>query len=576
MPRSLLSRPSADGAALVAPEGPTGNLVAVPVPDAASGAPRTRRPRRPVAAVALLAALGVVALVVASTGPARAQGIDPSTTTVPTPSTSGGTAGSSGTSAAPSAAASIAPSGQVAYATADGRVLVGDGAGTPKEIAHGAAVGRGDQSAVVVSPNGDVVAFIRSDHTLVTVPVDGGAPTVLATDAATTSLGRDPSLAWDALGNSVAYLAAGTADMVPPAQPDRPLSGPGVFAAPKPSGVLGNVVKVVDRAGVVKTRIGNPAERSYVGITWSPSDDVMILESVEPGTTQRFTLVAATGGVASEKPTVFSADDPSFSPDGRFILVVGPAKGLDELIRVDADTLDRATLVTDDGICNPTVSPDATRIVYAAGRNCSRLMLISSKGGKPIDVTPPETPDTATFGVGQLGWTTEGRWITHADCANDAGRITCAGPVLFINPDTGRVEHGPAAATVAPIVRPLIQDVYVDLDLRGPLEFRHSFLIDPTVQGKLTDTQGNGGELEGRLVDGATVLDVHLQSGDGSAFVTGQMTVTDPQGGIDRTFLVLGRAVVLGVRVFSLSGIWVSTDDLPFATGKFDLAVRRR
>ena len=77
-------------------------------------------------------------------------------------------------------------------------------------------------------------------------------------------------------------------------------------------------------------------------------------------------------------------------------------------------------------------------------------------------------------------------------------------------------------------------------------------------------------------MDGGTALDAKLQSQDGKRFITGQITVTDPEGGIDRTFLVLGRATVLGVRVFSLTGIWMSTDDLPFATGKFNLAVRRR
>jgi hypothetical protein len=101
-------------------------------------------------------------------------------------------------------------------------------------------------------------------------------------------------------------------------------------------------------------------------------------------------------------------------------------------------------------------------------------------------------------------------------------------------------------------------------------------VIDPSVQDTLTDTETNGGKLTGKLVDGATVLDATLQTTKGKPFVTGQLTVTDPEGGIDRTFLVVGRAVVIGVRVFSLSGVWISTDDLPFATGKFNLAVRRR
>ena len=519
---------------------------------------------------AVVVAVGLVALVLTSGTPANGQGVNPSSTTVPTGSGSSGSGSSGGSGPAE-------PSGQVAYVTSDGRVWLGDGDATPVEIGQGAALGRASQAGIAVSPNADLVAFIRADGTLVTVPIAGGTPTVVATDAATSSLGRNPSLAWNATGDQIAYLAVGTKEMVPPKSATLPpLSGPGVYRAPLPQGELGNVVKIVNRAGELQNTIGDPSLRSYTGIAWSPADDLMILDSVIPGTNRPYTLVAATTSAGSETPTYFSADDATFAPDGRFILAVGPAKGRKELIRISADTLERTALVVEESMCNPVVSPDSTRIVYAAGPNCSRLMVISAKGGKAVDVTPPETDDTATFGVGEIGWTAEGRFVTHADCRADAGRMTCGGPVMFLDPDSGRIQDGPDATTVSPIRRPLIQDVYVDLDFRGPLKFRHSFVIDPSVQGTLTDTENNGGRLEGRLVDEGTVLDADLQLNKGKPFITGQISVTDPESGIDRTFLVLGRAVVIGVRVFSLAGIWISTDDLPFATGEFNLAVRRR
>ena len=509
------------------------------------------------AAVVALALLGAVAA-----EPVRAQGVNPSTTTVPE-----GTTGRAD-------ASSAEPSGQVAYVTADGKVWIGQGDADPVEVAQGAAIGRGGQSAIAIAPTADLVAFIRSDGSLVTVPIEGGPPTVLATDAVTSSLGRDPSIAWDATGTTIAYLAKGTADMVEPRSAERaPLHDAGSFAVPLPQGVLGNVVKIVARTGEQVNRLGDPSLRSYVGIAWSPADDLLVLESVVPGTTQRYTLVAATSG--TETPTYFSADDPAFAPDGRFIVTVGPAKGRRELVRISTDTLDRTTLVTDDSICDPTVSPDGTRIVYGAGRDCSRLMLISAKGGKAIDITPAGTPDTATFGVAPPGWTTEGRWITVAPCRNAAGTVECDGTITFLNPDSGRTRPGATASTVAPVVRPLVQDVYLDVDLRGPIEFNHSFVLDPTVQGELTDTEGDGGRLRGRLVDGGTVMEVDLQS-QGGTTVSGQITITDPESGVDRSFMVLGRPTILGVRVFSISGIWISTADLPWATGRFDMAVRRR
>ena len=54
------------------------------------------------------------------------------------------------------------------------------------------------------------------------------------------------------------------------------------------------------------------------------------------------------------------------------------------------------------------------------------------------------------------------------------------------------------------------------------------------------------------------------------------MTLVDPAAGIDRTFLVLGTPSVIGLRVVSLAGLWISTTDLPVASGEFRLAVTRR
>lgn len=516
--------------------------------------------RLSLAAPAALIVVAVALITVMSAGPARAQGTDPATTTT--------TTGVPGRSVPNSAD----PTGPIAYVTADGKVWIGQGTAAPVEIAQGAALGRGGQAAIAIAPTADLVAFIRSDGSMVTVPIGGGAPKVLATDAATTSLGRDPSLAWDATGSAVAYLAVGTLDMVEPrSATPKPLNNPGSFRVPLPEGVLGNVVKIVSKEGVLISRLGDPSVRSYVGITWSPADDLLVLDSVIPGTDQRYTLVAGTS--TTESPTYFSADDPSFAPDGRFIVAVGPAKGRRELVRVDTDTLNRTTLVSDETICNPTVSPDGTRIVFGAGRDCSKLKLISTKGGKAIDVTPSGTPDTATFGVGDLGWTSEGRWITTAPCRNDAGRIDCNGPTTFLNPDSGRVRSGPVASTVAPLVRPLVQDIYLDIDLRGPIKFNHSFLIDPTIQGKVTGADADG-RLQARLVDGDAVLELDMMTNGGS--ISGQITVNDPKTGVDRSFMILGRPTLLGVRVLSIRGIWITTQDLPWATGTFDMAIRRR
>ena len=150
----------------------------------------------------------------------------------------------------------------------------------------------------------------------------------------------------------------------------------------------------------------------------------------------------------------------------------------------------------------------------------------------------------------------EGRFITHADCRNDAGKMRCGGPTLFLDPDTGKTDRGPGCDDdLADRGVPLVQDVFVDVDFRGPLEFRHSFVIDPDVKGQLTDIGANGGKLRADSTDGGTQFEVNLQSQpSGSAFVTGSCRSPIPSGGIDRTFMVLGHAFLVGVRVFSHVG----------------------
>lgn len=470
------------------------------------------------------------------------------------------------------------PIGQVAYLSLDGGVWVAEGDDPPERVGDGAALGPSNQGAVVVSPEADLVAWVRTDGSLVTAPLNGGPTTVVATDVALDWLGREPIVAWDATGDNLAYLAKGTPDMVPPAdsQP-RALEDPESFPVPLPSGVMGNVVKIVTRKGGVTGAVGVPTERSFIGINWSLIDPLMVLESVIPGSEDRYTLLVAAGQAEADFASPLSADDPDFAPDGSFLVAVGPSKSRQELIRVALDDLEQKVLVVDDRICNPLVSPDATRIVYAAGEHCERIKLISSKGGRSFDITPTDVPDTANFSVAELGWTTDGRFLTVPHCREVATVTTCNGPTLFLEPDSGRVLQGSGfeAATVAPIRRPLVQEVWVDIDLRGPLQFRGSFPVDDNVQGALSQSETGGGALEAELANGTMSLGVKLTAERGM-FVAGTITAVDPEQGIDRQFLALGRVQLLGARILQVSGVWYVTDDLPFATGEFNIAVRRR
>lgn len=470
----------------------------------------------------------------------------------------------------------IVPTGRIGYVTADGRVLVGMGSNTPVQVAADAAIGEAALGSVAVAPTSDLVAYVRADGALVTVPTGGGTPTVLATDVPLEVVGRRNVISWDSTGTQVAYVAIGTEAMARPRPvEDRPLSGPDVYRVPLPEGVLGHVVKVVDRTGAEITRIGDPSTRSMVSVATSQSDDLMILESVAPDTGRPYTLALATSGAAEELPTVLSADEPMFSPDGNFVIAVGPDKSGQELLRIATDELSRSTLVSTDRICNPTISPDSTRIVYGTGEDCARLHLISSRGGRPVDITPPARPGDASFEAGQLGWTAEGRFITFADCRAIDGPVECSGPITFLDPDQRLALVGPDATTVAPVRLPLLQPLELRFAMSGPIEYSATFPITADVEGEANELSEGSGRIDLTVTDEERSLSIEMQGEEGSEFAVGRLTIVDPEAGLDHTFMAFGSPSVIGIRVVSLSGIWMSTDDLPFATGEFRLAATR-
>ncbi|MFM7062894.1 MAG: hypothetical protein ACKO04_05295 [Actinomycetes bacterium] len=533
--------------------------------------PLTRRGRAPVAGT--LAALVVVGLLAVWAGPAPAatgrSGQPGPAGTLPTSTT----VAPDGSSGSPTRAT---PTGAVAFVTPTGEVLVGQGIATPTAVGFGAAVGPAGVGAVALSPSGERVAWISAQGAVVARALDGSPAVTLASDAVTTVVGRAPVLAWNSDGTQVAYVAVGTKEMVEPRRTERGISTEGAFPVPLPSSdTLGNVVKTVSVTGALVGRLGDPSLRSAIGLTWSATTQLLVIQSAVPGTSRRYTLSVATPGAFAETPTLFSADDPQFSPDGRFLVAVGPSKGRQELLKVSTDTLDRTVLAVSSRICSPSVSPDSTRVVFGSGPRCRKVGLVSTLGGPVVDATPPRLPKDAVFGPGEFGWTAEGRYFTHALCRRGG---SCGGPSVFYDYDTGRKLLGADASTVVTPQRAAgsAQQVGVDVEVTGPLRFSGSFPLDATSLPRLTDTTANDGQLSARLTNGDQTASIKVQGREGSPFVTGQLTVADPATGVDRTLFVLGRANLTGIQAFTISGIWISTDDLPFASGKFTWAVRRR
>jgi hypothetical protein len=138
------------------------------------------------------------------------------------------------------------------------------------------------------------------------------------------------------------------------------------------------------------------------------------------------------------------------------------------------------------------------------------------------------------------------------------------------------VIEGPSASTVAPLRRPLLQSLQLDLVMAGPIEYSASYQVSAELEGELTELDEGTSRISVTLAEEDRSLALDLQVQEGATFATGTMTVVDPEAGIDRTFLVLATPSVIGVRVVSLTGMWISTDDLPVISGEFRLAIRRQ
>ncbi|MCB1255724.1 MAG: hypothetical protein KDB26_01370 [Microthrixaceae bacterium] len=489
--------------------------------------------------------------------------------------TSTSLAGSKGDSTASTKPADVFPDDRVAYVTSDGRVMSGIGAAEPVQVGDQAARGSNGQGSLAVSPTGDLIAYIRADGAVISVPAEGGETKVLATDAWMPAVGTGSALAWDPASAWVAYIAVGTQDMVEPrSETQDPPSVDGAFSAPLPEGTLGAVIKVVDRNGELINRMGDPSTRSISGITYSTTDDLILVESTIPGKDQPYTLATASAQQPGINGTVLSADDPAFSPDGNFILAVGPRPGGRELLRISTETFSRVVLTSSENICNPSVSPDSTRIAFGAGEDCSKLMLISSKGGKAYDITPPKRPGL-TFATSQVKWTQDGHFVVFPDCRTKDDATTCSGVVSFFDPDRSVQINGIAASTVSTVSRPLIQDITVHLAMDGPIVYEGSFLVDSNTEGELNDVSKAASVIDVVLHDENRSLAFKVEVDTTRKFSSGTMTLVDPEAGINRTFVITGAASLVGMRVASMSGIWFSTADMPFTTGQFRLSVLR-
>lgn len=470
----------------------------------------------------------------------------------------------------------VFPEDRVAFITADGSVLSGLGAAKPTIVASGAAVDAAGQGSMALSPTGDVIAYVRSDGALVSVPVEGGDIRVLATDAWMDAVGSPSLIAWDPTSGRVAYLAVGTEDMVKP-RPDvsRLPSMVGAHVRPLPDAGLGAVIKIVDREGTLLNRIGDPSTRWVTGITYSSADDLLLVESEVPGDDQPYSLATANSVGSEITGGPLSADDPAFSPDGNFIVAVGPRPGgTRELLRISTSYLSKAVLTSDDDICFPSVSPDGTRIAYGAGKDCSRLMLISSRGGQPVDVTPGDKPGRS-FATAPARWTQDGHFLTFPDCRTKDDTTACSGNVVFIDPDRAVMIAGPAATTVATVSRPLIADMVVHVGMSGPITYEGAFVVDSETEAELDDLSKTASLVDVALSDGDRSLVIKAEIDSDREFMSGTMTVVDPQKGINRTFVITGSASLLGLRVASVSGIWISTAEMPFATGEFRISILR-
>jgi hypothetical protein len=448
--------------------------------------------------------------------------------------------------------------GRIAYVTPAGDVVVADSDGANAVTVGSGAVtnNRGLAPLSWRQPAADAITYVRNDGSLMVAPIDGSAPLVMATDAVVPPNADETILSWDFTGSFLIYLAKGPGDRV--------------------------LSKVIDlttaddqNAPEVRT-IGNAGRRTVLAQAFSPLDPIIYQKTADSDTGELFTVAIVEPINGTVFGSDYSFDDVTFTPDGRYVFAVTKDTGnVEQLVRLSMRNPRGVDLVSDhDRICNPSVSPDAKLIVFAAGERCQELWTIRTNGTDPERIAK-SVGGTATFELGQFTWSQDSATISHASCKGNGASATCGGGYWDISVDGRDVRPRAVAGSVIRESRPLLRSVKVQIDITGPVTY--SGRIQLGVESE-SDPFATGGDEKIRAKgidenDGSRSFEVKAVHKSSSEWIAGTLRVVD--GGFDETFPFVGRLQPFSLGYAKLRGLWTRSESLPMQSGQIVVTVER-
>lgn len=457
----------------------------------------------------------------------------------------------------PTAPLSASGLGRIAYVTPGGDVVVANGDGTQATtVGSDAAVNRfGLAPLAWRQPASDAITYVRRDGALVVAPVTGEEPQIVATDAVVPLDADEDILSWQLTGAMLIYLAE---------------ISPGV--------VVSRVVdfSLADETSPPEIRtIGSRDERTVVEQAFSPVDPFLYQRTVDTVTDRELTLAIVEPFEGGLIPTPLTVFDPTMSPDGRYLYAVLRGTGdVEQIARFNIAELDVEILVDLPRICRPSVSPDATRVVFASGDNCDEVWIMEANGADPHPLTETVS-GSATFEVGAFSWSLDSSTISHPACSLVGDEPYCVGGYLDISSDglsvSARAESGSVSREYRALLRPVTVSVYLDgaFDYEGEMEISTESFGNPIELARGQQVTATGIDDS----DSSRTISVDLFHPSNEVWLSGRLAIVD--GDVDEEFLFYGRALPVSYGYAKVRGVWTQTATLPARTGQVVIIFKR-
>lgn len=429
--------------------------------------------------------------------------------------------------------------GRIAWVTPTRDLMIAKADGTEeRKIGADVARNRVGLSPLAWSPTGDRIAYVRPSGQLVVASTNGAGETVVATDAVVPSDSDETTVSFDVSGSTVAYLGGSQ---------DR-----------------WNAVVVNLESGLSEA-LNDPDARQILGMRYSSSDPFLYLLSRDAETGAPFTVSLIEPVAGRIFPTPWAYEDPTFSPDGEYLVAVAPSQKADQLVRIDT-TRGRPEVIADrDQICQPAVSPDAREVIFAAGELCDEVWVVDIDGTDLRQVVR-SVGSSQSFAEGAFTWSLDGSVVSHPACrVLDVG-MACGGAYWDIDPQ-GSPEGRSAivarqeAGSVSRETAPLIRAAKVEVQFRGSVNYSGKLLVSPESVGKLL-SDPSGSVVEAKVVDEldeGRFLSLKLQHTDRSRFLNGLLRISDAGGGTTTQSDVSGGSTTTLVPLGSIPPDQVSS-----------------